>query len=34
MIEKKIRTIYYYENFFIDYYKDLKPDVQKKLFGH
>ncbi len=31
MIEKKIRTIYYYENFFIDYYQNLKPDVQKKV---
>ena len=31
MIEIKIRETYYYETHFLDFYKKLKPEVQKKV---
>lgn len=31
MEEKLIRDIYYYKNFYLDFFKALKPDVQRKF---
>lgn len=34
MAEIKIRETYFYETHFLDFYKKLKPEVQKKVYGH
>jgi phage-related protein len=31
MNEKHLRQIYYYKNFYLDFFKTLKPEVQKKF---
>jgi phage-related protein len=31
MSDKHFREIFYYKNYYLDFFKTLKPDVQKKL---
>lgn len=31
MHEKQIREIYYYKNYYLDYFESLKPEVQRKF---
>ena len=31
MGEKRIRDIFYYKDYYLDFFKSLKPDVQKKF---
>lgn len=31
MTEKFVRNIYYYKSYYLDYFKSLKPEVQKKF---
>ncbi len=31
MAEKFIRDIFYYKNFYLDFFEDLKPEVKKKF---
>jgi len=31
MSDKYFREIFYYKNYYLDFFKSLKPDVQKKL---
>jgi len=31
MNEKHLREIYYYKDYYLDFFKSLKPDVQKKF---
>ena len=31
MGEKRIREIFYYKDYYLDFFKSLKPDVQKKF---
>ena len=31
MTEIKIRETYFYETHFLDFYKKLKPEIQKKI---
>ncbi|MNY21814.1 hypothetical protein D3C86_1553840 [compost metagenome] len=31
MNEKNIRNIFYYKNYYLDFFKSLKPEAQKKL---
>ena len=31
MAEKRLREIFYYKDYYLDFFKSLKPDVQKKF---
>ena len=31
MSEKFIREVFYYKNYYLDFFNSLKPDVQKKI---